>query len=240
MRFLSKIAVALSFCLACSQVVASAQDIRSQEDRKARLEREIRELENQIKANSTKSSNALSQLSLLNQKIDARKELIAESDTALKALDDSISVLQVEAKAVQARLDTMTVYYSRLVKNAYKNRDAKIWYVHLLASRNLGQAGRRYAYLRSLSSQMSSQAARIKETKARLELTLENLTGMRSRAQAIRDSQQKELSSLLAEQAQSQKLIAQLNRDKSKYQKQLSSKRSRVEALNREIKSTKE
>lgn len=234
MRIIREI-FAVVIMLASLQVVASAQNTRAQQDKKARLEREIRELETQIKDNSTKSSNALAKLSLINQKIEARKELIQESDRELKELDDSIAVSKSEADAVQARLDTMTLYYGRLVKNAYKNRDAKVWFVHLLASRNLGQAGRRYAYLRSLSSQMSTQATRIKETKARLEAQLAGLRDMRTRAQSLRDEQQKELNSLKDEQAQSQKIVAQLNKEKSKYQKQLSSKKSQVEALNKEI-----
>ena len=41
--------------------------------------------------------------------------------------------------SLQVRLDTMTFYYNKLVKGAYKNRDARVWYMYILASENLAQ-----------------------------------------------------------------------------------------------------
>lgn len=216
--------------------VATAQDTSSQQSRKSRLEREIREIESQIKANSARSSGALAELSLIRQKIDARKELLEESELELKALDDSVAMSQREIDAVQARLDTMVFYYGKLIRNAYKNRDVKIWYMFLLASENIGQAGRRYAYLRNLSGQMSQQSRKIKEARAELEAKLDGLKVLQIKALQARDAQSSAMASLKAEESMQQKVINQLGREKSRYQKQLASRRQQVEALDREIK----
>ena len=176
------IAVSAAALLMLGSAVAMAQDTSAQQSRKSRLEREIREIESQIKANSARSSGALAELSLIRQKIDARKELLEESELELKAMDDSVAMSQLEIDAVQTRLDTMVFYYGKLVRNAYKNRDAKIWYMYLLASENIGQAGRRYAYLRSLSGQMEQQSRKIKETRSELEAKMDELKLLRIKA----------------------------------------------------------
>jgi len=212
-----------------------AQDTSSQESKKARLEREIEILEQQLKDNSSKSSSALTKLSLTRQKISSRKALVSESDRELRVLNDSITRCQREINRVQARLDTMTVYYNRLIKNAYKNRDARIWFMYLLGSKNLGQAAKRYNYLRSLSTTMNAQAAKIKETRAELDTRMTNLKKMKASAQKLRDKRKLEVDRLQSEEKQNNQLVSQLNKQKTKYQKDLNSKKTQVEALNKEI-----
>lgn len=234
MRFLRIISVAACLLLAGGWA-SFAQDTRAQENRKAKLQREIEQIDRQLKENKAKSSDALANLNLIRKKIDNRNALIAESDREIKEISTKIDSLQGEISRIQARLDTLTEYYSRLVRNAYKNRDSKVWYMYILASENLGQAFRRIGYLRSLSSQMSVQAEKIKETKAELEERNQELQKMKQDAQEIRNQRLAEVNSLQKEEAQSQEVVNDLKRNRSKYQKQLAQKRSQVEALNREI-----
>lgn len=214
---------------------AQAQDTSSQRSLKAKLEKEIALIEQQIRENRGKNSNALNSLSLVRRKMASREALLKESEKQIKELTDSIQLKQDRADALQARLDTMSLYYSRLVRNAYKNRDARVWYMYVLASDNIGQASRRYGYLRSLSSQMNVQAQKIQQTKAELDIELNALKEMRARSEVLRAERRKDVDALKGEQTQTEKLIAQLGREKTKYQKQLNSKKQQIEALNREI-----
>lgn len=226
--------VILALAVLCAPALR-AQDTSAQESRKARLEKEIKILEQQLKDNGSKSSSALTRLNLTRQKVNARKALLNESDREIKALGDSVIKYQREYNRVKARLDTMTLYYNKLVKSAYKNRDARVWYMYLLGSKNIAQAGRRYNYLRSLSGTMSTQAAKIKETQAELETRLDKIKEMRAEAMKLRNERKIELDRLQGEEKENNKLVATLNREKTRYQKELSSKRSQVDALNKEI-----
>lgn len=230
MRFLTLLLATITIA-----ATANAQDLSTHKERKARLDREILILEQQIKANSTKSSNALSKLSLLQQKEATRKALIKESDGEIISLNDSIRTVRKEVKAVQSRLDTMTFYYDKLVRSAYKNRDSRVWYMYLLASENIGQAAKRFGYLKNLSGQMNAKARKIKEARTELDIKLNRLNQLKSEAEKVKANRQNELSRLQKEEAQSKKLVAQLGKEKTKYQKQLTSKKKQVESLNREI-----
>ncbi|MBR1406152.1 MAG: peptidoglycan DD-metalloendopeptidase family protein [Bacteroidales bacterium] len=214
---------------------ASAQDTRRQESRKARLEKEIAVINRQLRENAQSSTKALSSLTLVRRKMSARQELIAESEREIRALDDSIRVRQQEIDRLQARHDTLTRYYDRLVRSAYKNRDSRLWYMYILASDNLGQAFRRFGYLRGFSREMSEQAVRIRETTSELEVEKERMAAMKAEAETLRARRLQDMEALRSEEKESAGLVARLGQDRKKYQKELERKNREVEALNREI-----
>ena len=235
MRYLRSMVLAVSLCL-CAWTAAAQGGTQEQRSRMARLEKEIAILDRQIKDNTAKNADALSRLSLLQTKIKTRQSIIAESDKRISALNVSIKGKQAEINKMQQQLDTMTAWYGRLIHNAYKNRDARIWYMYILSSDNIGQGLRRYGYFRNLSNQMNVQAASIKEAQAKLAEEKASLEKMRDEARQLRSAQAKELASLKNEEAQVKKLSTTLSRQKTKYQKDLASKKKQAEALEREIK----
>ena len=214
---------------------ASAQDTRRQESRKAALQKEIAEINRRLKENTQSSSRALTDLALVRRKIAARQELIAESDREIQAFEDSVRVRQREIDRLQARHDTLSLYYNRLVRSAYKNRDSRVWYMYILASENLGQAARRFGYLRGFSREMSSQAEKVRRTQAELEVEKERLSTLKADAEAVRQQRRSDVESLRSEEGESATLVARLEKDRRKYQQDLAKKNREVEALNREI-----
>ena len=225
----------LLIMLICLALPSRAQDTSAQKSRRDRLEQEISIIDGQLRENATRNSNALNTLALVQQKIELRRGLIREGEEEISRLDGEIRRKQMRIDSLQVRLDTMTYYYNRLVKGAYKNRDARIWYMYILASDNLAQGLRRYSFLKNLSKEMNSQGVKIKEAKAVLEGEREQLAGLRSEAAALQQERMAELERLKREEATAQQTIQVLKKEKSRYQSQLNSKRKEVEALNKEI-----
>ena len=216
-------------------ISASSQNTAAQEERKARLEREIAIIDKQLAENASKSSTMLSDLSLIRKKVANRKALVNESDKEIRRLNDNIYLTQRQINRIQARVDTLTSHYARLVRSAYKNRDARVWYMYMLASDNLGQAFRRFGYFKNLSGQMKSEAQEIRQVKEELEQEKVKLSEMKKDAEKVKADRVKELEELKKDEAKVDKVVKQLNRDKKKYQQQLASKKKEVDALNREI-----
>lgn len=216
-------------------VPALAQDTHVQESKRAALEKEIAQLEQQIAENTSKSSSALNDLTLIRRQVEARKALLAESERQISLISDSIKITDSAIRSLQARIDTLTLYFERLVRSTYRNRDARVWYVYILTSRNFWQATRRYSYLKNLSATMSGEAAKLKEMRSGLERELTRLDSLKTEATRLRDSRAKEVARLEAEEKRSDNLVAQLKRYRTKYQRELNTKRKQVEDLNREI-----
>lgn len=212
-----------------------AQDTSAQTSKKARLEKEIAIIDKQLRENASKNANALNTLTLVQQKIALRKTVIADGEAEIDRISSEMKAKQMRIDSLQVRLDTMSFYYNRLVKGAYKNRDARVWYMYILASENLGQGLRRYSFLKNLSREMNSQGVKIKEAKSVLEQERSQLAALRAEAQALQDERLKEMETLKREEASAQQTINVLKKEKTKYQSQLNSKKKEVEALNKEI-----
>ena len=234
MSFRRIISVLMSLSLLAVMPLRS-QDTSVQTSRKERLEKEIAIIDKQLRDNAARNSNALNTLNLTRQKIELRKGVIAEGELEISRLTSGIRAKQRRIDSLQVRLDTMTFYYNRLVKGAYKNRDARVWYMYILASENLGQGLRRYSFLKNLSKEMNAQGVKIKSAKEVLEQEKEVLSGMRAEAQELQRQRLAEMESLRKEEASEQQTINVLKKEKTKYQSQLNSKKKEVEALNKEI-----
>ena len=216
-------------------MAASAQDTRAQEEKKARLEREIAIIDKQLAENASQSSSMLTDLSLIRKKISNRKALVSESDRVIRQYSDSIYLAQKEINRLQARVDTLTAHYSKLVLSAYKNRDSRIWYMYMFASDNLGQAFRRFGYFRNLSTQMQNEAKSIRAMQDELALKQERLALLKKDAEAVRAERKKELDNLKKDENKADSVVKKLQKDRKKYQSQLASKKKEIDALNREI-----
>lgn len=214
---------------------AYAQDVSAQEAKKAKLEREIAIIDRQLAENASQSSTMLSDLNLIRRKISNRKALVAEADKQVRLYNDSIYLTNREINRLKVRIDTLTSHYSRLVRSAYKNRDARVWYMYMFASQNLGQAFRRFGYFRTLSSQMKSEARKIKDMQDELGRKKERLSQLKKEAEVIKNARQKEVDELRKDEAKSDSVVKRLQKDKKKYQNQLATKKKEVNALNREI-----
>ena len=226
----------VSAMLVCQCMTVSAQDTRAYEARKASLEKEIAILDRQLAENAAESRSQLSRLTLVQAKVAGRKSLIRESERQIRRYSDDIYLTQRKINRLNARLDTLSSYYSSLIRNAYKNRDARVWYMYILASDNLGQAFRRYSYFKNLSEQARVQGDRIKAAREELEDQRAKLRRLKSEAEDVKEERVKELAALQKEEAEASSIISGLRRDKSKYEKELAAKKKEVEAMDREIK----
>ena len=212
-----------------------AQDVSTQQQRREKLEREIAIIDKQLADNASQSRSLDNDLVLIRKKISNRKALVADSDRQIRQYSDSIYLTQLAINRMNARIDTLTAHYSRLVLSAYKNRDTRVWYMYMFASENLGQAFRRFGYFRNLSTTMKNEATRIKEMKEELRLKKERLAVMKKEAESVKAERVKELDRLKQDEAKANSVIKKLQKDKKSYQKQIETKKKEINKINKEI-----
>ena len=225
----------LTIILIVGLLATTAYAQSSKQSSREKLEKEIELLDKRLKENEKKSSSAQKSLKLASRKVSASKKLVEESNKEIKAIDLKVSEKEGEIQLLDTRIDTLSLYFNRLVRNAYINRDGRVWFMYLLSSDNLGQGLKRFGYFKGLAGKMNSLARNLKEARAALELEKKELVDLRGQAETLRNSQQKQLDKLKAAEKQNQKLVNQLSRDKAKYQKELAAKKKQVEALNKEL-----
>ena len=117
MKRLAIILMLFLTALAAGQPLA-AQNTKKQESKKAKLQKEIGIINDQLKSNAAKSRDALSSLTLVRKQISLRNDLIAESNREIDSLSRAISSRETRISAIEGRLDTLQTLYGRLVTKA--------------------------------------------------------------------------------------------------------------------------
>ena len=215
---------------------AFGQDVSKQNERKRRIEEEISYIDNQLKAITGRQKATTDQLQLIRKRVANRKSLISDLDHRIAVINDSLTAKQREINRLQKELDTLETYSHKLIYNTYKNRDTKVWFMYILASEDIGQGYRRFAFFRNLASEVSVQAGRIREKQAEIAAEREKLAAIRADALSTKKERETEYKKLVAEEKQSQDDIKRLAKTEKQYRQELAAKRKEVERLNQEIK----
>ena len=220
-------------CLAVASV--SAQDVSKQKKRKAQLEKDIAILDKQIVNIKEKSASETTRLEMLRKNIANRKALVEESRSLIKVYNDSIKIKDVEIVALESDVDTLIQHYTKLVRVAYKYRNPRVWYLYVFASEDVGQAFRRAGYFRNISDQIHLKAQLIRERKASLIDQKKVLSDLKKEEEAVKSALEAELKSLRADEAEADKLVQKLKKERKTIEKQITSKKKEVQNLNKEI-----
>jgi septal ring factor EnvC (AmiA/AmiB activator) len=216
---------------------ASAQDVSRQSEQKKRLEEEIEFINRQLKEILSKEKASTLELTLIRKKISNRKAIIEGIDKEIAEIGRNINVKTRSIQTLQREIDTLESYYARLVRNTYKNRDTKVWFMYLFASESIGQGYRRFSYLKNLANIVNEQGIKIREKQAQLELEKKELENMKKEAEATRAEREKEYKELLREENMSRQVADNLSKSRKQQMRELEKKRQQVERLNREIES---
>ena len=214
---------------------AFGQDVSKQNERKRQIEEEISFINNQLKSIAGKQKATTEQLSLIQKRVTSRQSLIHELDKRIAVINDEMTAKQREINRLQKELDTLETYYNKLIYNTYKNRDTRVWFMYLLSSENIGQGYRRFSFLKSLAGEVSTQAEKMREKQAELQVEREKLALIKAEAQVTKASREEEYRKLVEEQKQSQEDMRRLAKSEKQYRNDLAAKKKEIDRLNSEI-----
>ena len=223
--------IALSLLL-CSATL-SAQDAQKQQVEK--LRKEIEDLDRQLKANEGKSADATAQLALTKKKIEACRQLVAQSERESSRLSREIRQKNSQIAQTQQALDENLAYYQSLIKSAYLSRDPKLRFLYVISGESVAQVVRRFNYLRSASDNLRDEAKSIAQRKEGLEREKLQLDSLRQENKAVLAQRNQELQTLKASEKKESQILAGLQKNKSKYQAEIKKKKKEIDALNKKI-----
>ena len=214
---------------------AFGQDVSKQTERKRQIEEEISFIDNQLKNISSKQKATTEQLSLIRKRVTNRRSLISDLDKKIAVINDQMTAKQREINRLQKELDTLDAYYSKLIYNTYKNRDTRVWFLYILSSQDVGQGYRRFAFLKSLASEVGTQADKIRDKQAELEEERQQLAAIKAEAQSARAEREEEYRKLVEEEKKSKEDMKRLAKSEKQYRADLAAKKKEVDRLNKEI-----
>ncbi|HOW30458.1 MAG TPA: peptidoglycan DD-metalloendopeptidase family protein [Bacteroidales bacterium] len=207
------------------------KDKTSLQERKAKIEKDIR-YTNQLLSETKKSKESnLNQLYLINKKNNRREELIREIGTEVTGIDREVALLNDTIAHLSATLSELKDEYAKLIYNTYKNRNAYDRLMFIFSSKDFNQAYRRLRYMQQYSDYRKEQAATIQKTQQLLWQKRAQYQNQKSSKLTLIHRQQAEKQQLTIEQDEKNQTIKGL----SKQEKNLARKLQENQAALRKL-----
>ncbi len=210
----------LSSCLLFPST-ALAQSKKQLEKERAQVEKEIKNLNNQLAKAKKNSKAGQQQIALLNKKIGERTKLINNINGQVNLLNMKVSATEDSIALMRGQIDSMKVEYGRVVRVLYRERGNLDKLVLVLDTKSYNYAFLRTKYFRDYSRYRRRQARLIGQKEQEL-----NDVGMELKRQ------QKEQTTLLAEQKRQKE---ELSREHQQQQKSLKNSRQQEKNLQQQI-----
>lgn len=205
---------------------------------KAELERKrkqtLQEIEilnkqyNEIKKNKKLS---LSQLAVVQRKIDLRNQVITNINKQVNSIDKTINSSYREMRRLQKDLDTLKINYAHNVVYAYKNRSNYDFLNFLFSASNFNDAIRRIAYMRAYRSYRTQQVDAINTTDKLYKEKIVQLTNNKKEKSSVLLDQSKEVNELLKDKQEQAAVVNEFKKKETEISKTLALKKKQAVAL---------
>jgi septal ring factor EnvC (AmiA/AmiB activator) len=223
------------FLLLVSAYIADAQSLDVLRARKEKTKKEI-EYTNKLLNETGKNTKAsLNKLSLLNEQIELRNNLINTYNDQLSILQLSINDNEFITSLLTEDLAKIRGSYEKLVQQAYRKRGDYNLLIFLFSSDNFNQAYKRLLYTRQMARYREQQSRQIEAIRNILEKKTIDLQDRRIEQEGVLNQQKAETSQLNVEKNEQNNYYQQLQRKEKELRQRLREQQKNEEKLQQEI-----
>ncbi|AOW08669.1 murein hydrolase activator EnvC family protein [Flavobacterium gilvum] len=205
------------------------------EERKVKIQQEIRENETKLQEVKKQEKTATKAIVLQSNKIKLKEELIATTEKQTTLLGNSIATNQTQIEKLEQELKLLKEDYSKMIVKSYKSRSEESRAMFLLSSNSFLQAYKRAQYMKQYTNYRRMQGKEIQSKTNVLYGFNAKLDVQKSAKEQLIAEKEKERLSLEQEKVEQEKLVASLKKDKSKIIADIKKKQLEAKAINRKI-----
>jgi septal ring factor EnvC (AmiA/AmiB activator) len=224
----------LFFCLA-TQAWSQVPTQEQLEERKAKIQQEILEKEQQLQTVKSKEKSVVSQLLLQNEKIGLKEKLIKTTEKQTKLLSNDIYVNQLKINQLNRDLDILKSDYAEMILKSYKSRSEQSRAMFLLSSQNFLQAYKRAQYMKQYASYRKMQGEEIKGKTNQLEEYNVKIGAQKTVKEKLIVENEKEKQGLEVEKKEQEKLANQIKKEKGKIAAEIKKKQQETKKIDAQI-----
>ena len=138
------------------------------EERKAQIQKEIRENESLLQSVKKKEKTAVNVVVIQINKIKLKEKLINTTEKQTKLLNNDIYINQVQINKLKKELAELKEDYSKKILKSYKSRSEQSRAMFILSSENFLQAYKRAQYMKQYTNYRKMQGEEIKSKSIQL------------------------------------------------------------------------
>jgi len=225
----------LFLCISSLAIAQSNEQQKKLEQRKAEIQREIRELNTLIKDESSKEKSVLTKISEQNTKIKLSEKLISMTAKQTKLLTDDIYTNQIAINKLNRELKVLKEDYANMIVRAYKSRSDQSRIMFLLSSEGFLQAYKRLQYMKQYASFRKIQGDEIRGKMAQLDSLQQRLVIQKKDKVKLLSESETEKKNLEQDRVEQEKLVKSIRKDKKKYAADIAKKKRESREIERKI-----
>ncbi|MEJ8842392.1 peptidoglycan DD-metalloendopeptidase family protein [Lacibacter sp. H375] len=225
----------LVICCTLLQVALFAQDKNELERKRKQTLQEIDMLNRQYNDIKKNQKQSIGQLTLIQNKIRLRNEVINTINKQVRAINGDINTSYVEMRRLKKDLDTLKMTYAHNVVYAYKNRSSYDFLNFLFSATNFNDAIRRIAYMKAYRSYRAEQLEVINKTELMYRDKITQLTNARKEKSAVLNDQSKEMGELVKDKEEQASVVNNLKKREKEINKDIATKKKQAQQLQASI-----
>jgi len=205
------------------------------EERKAQIQKEIRENEALLQTVKKKEKSAVNVIVIQGNKIKLKEKLINTTEKQAKLLSNDMYINQIKINKLKKELAVLKEDYAKMIVKSYKSRSEQSRAMFILSSENFLQAYKRAQYMKQYTSYRKMQGEEIKSKSDQLILYNGKLDVQKTAKKKLIAENEKERLSLLKEKQEQQRLVDSIKKDKKKITAEIKKKQQESRAIDRQI-----
>ncbi|MFV8368843.1 murein hydrolase activator EnvC family protein [Flavobacterium sp. LB2R40] len=205
------------------------------EQRKAQIQKEIRENEKLLQNVKKKEKSAVNVVIIQSTKIKLKEKLINTTEKQTKLLNNDMYINQVQINKLKKELTELKEDYAQMIVKSYKSRSSESRAMFLLSSENFLQAYKRAQYMKQYTSYRKMQGEEIKTKSNKLTDFNQKLNVQKTAKQKLIAENEKERLSLEKEKKEQLKLVSVIKKDKNKISQEIKKRQQEYRTIDRQI-----
>ncbi len=194
-----KFLLSLIFICLTSQLWSQSTQQEKLEERKAQIQKEIRENEALLQSVKKKEKSAVNVFMIQTNKIKLKESLINTTEKQTKLLSNDMYINQIEINKLNRELTALKEDYARMIVKSYKSRSEQSRAMFILSSNSFQQAYKRVQYMKQYTNYRKLQGEEIKSKSDELLVFNGKLNVQKTAKQKLIAENEKERLSLLKE-----------------------------------------
>lgn len=205
------------------------------EERKAQIQKEIRENEAMLQTVKKKEKSALSVVIIQQNKIKLKEKLINTTERQTKLLNNDMYINQIKINKLKKELTVLKADYAKMILKSYKSRSEQSRAMFILSSENFLQAYKRAQYMKQYTNYRKAQGEEIKSKSNQLIDYNGKLNVQKTVKQKLIIENEKDRLSLLKEKQEQQKVVNSIKKDKYKIATEIRKRQQEAKNIDRQI-----
>jgi len=227
----------LSLLFICLTSLSWSQSSQQEklEQRKAEIQKEIRENEKMLLNVQSKEKSAMNVFLIQKNKIRLKENLINTTEKQMKLLANDMYINQMKINKLNKELSILKEDYAKMIVKSYKSRSEQSRAMFILSSENFLQAYKRAQYLKQYTSFRKNQGEEIKSKSVELVDFNAKLNVQKVAKKKLLVENEKERVALVKEKQIQEQLVNSIKKDKNRIVSDIRKKQRESKSIDKQI-----